>query len=256
MQPHFDPVIHALLQELLADIRRVLGEKLIGFYVYGSLVWGDFDFNISDIDTLAALDRDLTDAEGGALVAMHAAFAARYPAWDHRIEVQYMARRGLQMFRTETHRMGNISPGEPFHIIDADRAWLMNWYFVRTYGVTLHGEPPQTLIAPISKQEFIDAIREHADQWKTYIAYAKEQPSYRGYAVLTLTRALCSLELGEQVSKKQAVEWAETHLPETWLPLIRRAWVARHDPTHTDLTYEETAQFVGYARGQILGALS
>lgn len=247
-----DPAIQSLLQELLADIQRVLGENLIGFYVYGSLVWGDFDPSISDIDTLAALDRDLTDAEGEAVARMHAAFAERHPAWDHRLEVQYMARRGLQMFRTETHRMGNISPGEPFHIIDADRAWLMNWYFVRTYGVTLYGEPPQTLIAPISEQEFIDTIREHAEQWKFYITYAEDQASYRGYAVLTLTRALCSLELSKQVSKKQAVEWAETHLPETWLPLIRRAWAARHDPAHTDLTYEETVRFVEDARRRIL----
>ncbi len=215
-----DPAIQSLLQELLADIQRVLGENLIGFYVYGSLVWGDFDPSISDIDTLAALDRDLTDAEGEAVARMHAAFAERHPAWDHRLEVQYMARRGLQMFRTETHRMGNISPGEPFHIIDADRAWLMNWYFVRTYGVTLYGEPPQTLIAPISEQEFIDTIREHAEQWKFYITYAEDQ--------------------------------AETHLPETWLPLIRRAWAARHDPAHTDLTYEETVRFVEDARRRIL----
>jgi len=246
------PTIEALLDELQAEIQRVLGDKLIGFYVYGSLVWGDFDMSISDIDTLAALNDDLTDAEGESLAVMHAAFAARHPAWDHRIEVQYMARRGLQMFRTETHRMGNISPGEPFHIIDADRAWLMNWYFVRTYGITRYGVPPETLIAPISKAEFLEAIREHADHWIDYVQ--DMNPPGRSYAVLTLCRAMCSLNTGEQVSKRAAVTWAESHLPDVWLPLVRRALIARGDPAHTDLTFAETVQFVEFARRQILEA--
>jgi hypothetical protein len=38
--------------------------------------------------------------------------------------------------------MINISPGEPIHRIQAGMDWLVNWYLVRTGGVTLLGPPP------------------------------------------------------------------------------------------------------------------
>ncbi len=48
------PHINELLETLLSQIQAILGEKLVGFYLYGSLVRGDFDYEISDIDLLAA----------------------------------------------------------------------------------------------------------------------------------------------------------------------------------------------------------
>jgi len=45
--------IKNLLDLLLVEIQKVLGKKLKGLYLYGSLVWGDFDIGVSDIDLLA-----------------------------------------------------------------------------------------------------------------------------------------------------------------------------------------------------------
>lgn len=250
MQIQNHPNVEILLRELLNAIQNVLQEKLVGLYVYGSLAWGDFDEDISDIDLLAALADDLTPREADAIQAMHSGFVLLHPQWDNRIETQYFARRGLETFRSETHPMGNISPGEPFHIIQVDRAWLMNWYFVQTYGVTLYGPAPDTLIPPISKAEFFDAVREHVQYWKTTMQVTHDDPPYRSYAVLTMCRALCSLDTGEQVSKRAAVSWAETHLPE-WFPIIRLAFSARRNPADGCPTYKEAARFVEFANQYI-----
>src|SRR4051812_45976805 len=53
MQPTSHPNINTLLTELVSEMEKVLGEKLVGLYLYGSLVTGDFDDDISDIDLLA-----------------------------------------------------------------------------------------------------------------------------------------------------------------------------------------------------------
>ncbi|MEZ0537617.1 nucleotidyltransferase domain-containing protein [Caldicellulosiruptoraceae bacterium PP1] len=45
--------INHLLNSLLSRIQNIFGTKFLGFYLYGSLVWGDFDKDISDIDLLA-----------------------------------------------------------------------------------------------------------------------------------------------------------------------------------------------------------
>ena len=42
--------INALLQNLQIELQSILGEKLVGIYIYGSLVWGDFNHTTSDID--------------------------------------------------------------------------------------------------------------------------------------------------------------------------------------------------------------
>jgi predicted nucleotidyltransferase len=67
--------INQLLELLLSGIQNILGAKLIGLYLYGSLVIGDFDPNISDIDLVAALSSDIDDKEFGALQKMHDDFA-------------------------------------------------------------------------------------------------------------------------------------------------------------------------------------
>lgn len=42
--------INELLELILSSLQRILGAKLVGLYLNGSLVIGDFDPEISDID--------------------------------------------------------------------------------------------------------------------------------------------------------------------------------------------------------------
>jgi len=50
----------------------VLGERLVGLYVYGSVATGGFIDGLSDIDRLAAVSRDVDHREFDALQLMHA----------------------------------------------------------------------------------------------------------------------------------------------------------------------------------------
>ena len=254
--PTLYPHINALLADLLTRIHSILGEKLVGLYLYGSLVWGDFDNDTSDIDLLAALSTDLDKQEFHALHAMHTDIAHIYAAWDGRIEVQYFSLYGLQTFKSQATSMANISPGEPFHLIQSGKEWLMNWYFVRENGVILHGPDPKTIIAPISKEEFIVATQDYAKTWRERIKDTKPSRPSQAYAILTVCRAFYTSKKGEQVSKKQAALWAEKELPE-WSSLIqnallwRKEW--RNEHVNHEATYEETEQFVNEMVDRIVG---
>ena len=61
--PINDLKVRAFLNLILSSIRGVLGERLVGLYLYGSLVTGDFDYDISDLDLLAATTSDLNEQE-------------------------------------------------------------------------------------------------------------------------------------------------------------------------------------------------
>jgi hypothetical protein len=252
MQPTRYTDINDLLVRLQTDIQGALGSDLIGFYLYGSLVWGDFDHDISDIDLLAVMAKPLDDTRAADLKALHETLASVYPAWRDRIETQYFTRLGLQTFKEQASSMGNISPGEPFHIIQAGKAWLMNWYFVQTYGITLFGPPPETLITPISQDEFLEAVREHALFWRDHVIATLHSRPYQSYAILTLCRARYTLTFGQQVSKKQAAEWAQEHYP-AWATLRQNALIWRKDHTQpeNESTYPETERFVHFMIDQI-----
>lgn len=255
MHPTPYPDVNAILAALQTQMQAILDGKLAGLYLYGSLVWGDFDADTSDMDLLAALTSDLTEQEFDGLHAMHQAIVAKYPSWEHRIEIAYLSITGLRTFRTQSSPIGIISPGEPFHIIQADKGWLMNWYMVREIGVTLYGPPPTDLIAPIAQAEFVQAVQEHAAAWSQWIAaYTQSRPS-QAYAILTLCRALYTSRFGTQLSKKQAALWVSREYPQ-WAELVTQApaWRAAWRDTNVDpaTTQAETKAFVRFACGAIM----
>jgi predicted nucleotidyltransferase len=67
MQATAYPHVNEVLESLLAQMRDSLGEKLVGLYLYGSLIAGDYDDDTSDIDLLAATTDGINEAEFSAL---------------------------------------------------------------------------------------------------------------------------------------------------------------------------------------------
>jgi len=227
--------VNALLVDLLAGQRRVLGEDLVGLYLYGSLVSGDFDREISDIDLLAVTRRDVDQPTFEELRAVHSDVLARFEFWRWRLEVAYLSRQALRTFRTERSPIAVVSPGEPFHIKDAGHEWLINWWVVRNQAKTLYGPPPETLIAPISTDEFRQEVRSHTHEWTEWIEESSERPG-QAYAILTLCRALYAWTNGEQVSKRQAAEWAIVAYPQQ-ADVIRQAIQWRIDYRDQDVDH-------------------
>jgi hypothetical protein len=249
-----DTEINALLDRLTDEIRRNLNGSLVGLYVYGSLVTGDFEKESSDLDLLAVVSSDIEGETFERLDRMHARFVEDHPAWEDRIEVAYVSAPALWKFKTETNNMAVVSPGEPFHLKAAGRDWLMNWHTVREMGVTLYGPPPHTLIPQISSAEFVESAREHARSWEEWV-HEMRTPGAQAYAVLTMCRALYTRTYGEQASKKKAAQWAQSYLPQ-WAPLIERSWSLRSETRDEETDEEdfcETVRFVHDVAGRVSG---
>jgi predicted nucleotidyltransferase len=254
MHPTPYPPINTFLDILLSRMQAILGDKLVGLYLYGSLVTGDFDDDVSDIDLLAALSGDLNEAEFVALDAMQRRLISEYPDREHRLEIAYISLHALRTYKQQTSPIGIISPGEPFHIIEAGIEWLMNWHMVQEIGLTLFGAPPRTVIHYSSKAEFVEMVKRHAAAWREYLNDVHTRPS-QAYAILTLCRALYTTTHGEQVSKLQAASWAAEQLPE-WSYLIHDALAWRKSWRDSDVDHEstlpETSRFVNAVIDRII----
>lgn len=248
-----DPSARALLEQLLPQWQALLHLDLIGVYLFGSLVTGDFD-EVSDIDLMVVTESDLTAAQFHALDHMQQQAVQRLPEWEHRLEVVYLSRRALRTFRTERSTIAVISPGEPFHFKEAGNDWLINWYLVRAKGLTLLGQAATTIIEPISTDEYLAAVRQQVLEWRDWVQTVRDSLPGQGYAILTMCRALYACMHGEQASKRQAAEWATEQYP-AWAAAIRDAWHWRKtwreisDDPHVH--FPRTQQFVLFAIEQI-----
>ena len=252
MQQTAFPDVNRILKILLPQMRRILRERLVGVYLYGSLTMGDFDLDISDIDLLAATLSPVDETEFEALQEMHRDLASDNKEWDDRIEVAYLSVSALKTFRVHSSSMAVISPGEPFHAKEAGKEWLQNWYLVQESGVALFGPPAKTIIPPITQDEFVEAVGNYAAELgqRTIGRERKGQ----AYVILAMCRALYTHRNGESTSKKQAAVWAQEEMPQ-WSRLIqsalewREAW--REENVDHTTTYAEAVRFVNFMRDEI-----
>jgi hypothetical protein len=241
------PEINALLEVLLSNFQQILDKRIVAVYLYGSLVTGDFDLESSDIDLVVVTSADIDDQVLDRLRQMHHDFAQQNKRWDDRIEVVYVSVAALKTFRLHTSKIAVISPGEPLHVKEAGKDWLMNWYVVRENGLTLFGSSPETIIEPISKQEFVHAVEEYAQSCAERLYQIPKRRPAQAYLILTMCRALYTHTNARQISKKQAAIWAMNQLPE-WSSLIQRAlmWRAtwRDEAVDDQVSFSETERFV------------
>ncbi len=248
------PDINSFFDTLLLHLKTILGDRLIGVYLFGSLVWGDFEYGSSDIDVLVVTSSNITSNEFDQLDHMQRELAKTYThAKEGMVEIAYISENALQTFKTKRSQIAILHPGEPFHIKDAGKDWLMNWYIVQEKALTLFGPPPKTLIAPTTKEEFIQAVRDHANAWRNWINGLHGRPG-QAYAVLTMCRAYYTYKNGEQASKKRAAQWTAKAFPQ-WSALIENAlkwrenW--RTNQVDDEETLPETKRFIHFILDQM-----
>lgn len=241
--------INNFLNLTLKRAQEILKDNFVGMYLFGSLACGYYDEDISDVDLLVIINNPLNNDEFKQLEQLHLDLVKLYKELDNRIEIAYAHLSALKTFKTQTSEIAVISPGEPFHRKEAGIDWLINWYNVQEQGKVVFGPPAHEIIEPISKDEFIERVKNQAREWDSWVVNTKNSRPYQGHAVLTMCRALYTCRNYKQTSKKQAALWAMKELPK-WEQLIKNALKWREEYRNRDidssLTYDDTEKFVKY----------
>jgi len=239
--------VNTLLLFMLARVQEVLGEELVGFYLYGSLSLGDFDPQSSDIDFLIVTENDIAGLDD--LRDMHAAIAASELRYADHLEGSYIPRRALRRYDPQDATHPTIGVDWEFHVEWHGSNWILERHIVREYGIVVWGPPPSTLIDPVAPQAMRAAICEKLrDFWSKQLSGPEwlHPRDYQALAVLTLCRALYTLSYGDVVSKPRAASWACQTLAPQWRPTIERAltWRRQH-VQENDMS--DTLAFLRYA---------
>jgi hypothetical protein len=248
------PDVDRLLAHLVVEVRDVLGDELVGFYLYGSLSLGDFDLESSDIDFLAATRGVLPNTTLDELAAMHARIAASGIPYAGRLEGSYIPLRALRRYDPADNLHPTIGMDWDFGLGQHKTNWILERHILREHGRALFGPPPRELIDPVAPDDLRAATREMLLGFWSQQLDGPEwlcTREYQAFAILTMCRALHTIAEGAVVSKRAAAEWAKRALDPAWTPLISRALAWRHDHAPDDMT--EMLRFVAWAVEQARG---
>jgi hypothetical protein len=198
-----------------------VGNSLVGLYLYGSSVTGEFDPDVSDVDFIAVLACDPTDELAHRLRAMHESLAECYPKWAERIEVTYVAESRLRGLPGSIPCIAVISPGKSFDLVEAGPDWILSWLPAREEAISLKGPEIASIIPDLPRQEFVEAVRGRLKAFRLEVRDTSPLGSC-AYAILTVCRGLHTLEVGNRTSKRTAAKWLSVAYPE-WASLVQSA---------------------------------
>ncbi len=219
------PDVNAVLHLLLAGARDVLGDHFYAMYLYGSLAGGDFDLERSDIDFVVVTADELPGELIPALEALHARILASGLKWAPKLEGCYIPRRVLRRHNPADPPYPCTNEGK-FYVGFLGSDWVIQRHLLRERGIVVAGPSPRELIDPVSSEELCRAVRETLYEWWLPML---DNPTrlrggeYQAYAVLTMCRALYTLEHGAIASKLASARWARQGPAARWAALIGQA---------------------------------
>lgn len=237
------PEVNSALAHVLANMQATLGDQFVGLYLGGSLALGDFKPQQSDIDFIAVTMDDLPPELIVALRAMHARLAATGDKWAAKLDGSYVPRHILRNWNSNQAPCPFIE-GDCFLITRQGSAVLQR-HIIREYGVVVAGPHPQTLVDPVD--DLPRAVRDMLEEWwrpllddPAWVQETQAQP----FAILSMCRALYTLEYGELTSKPIAARWAQQTLGKSFDRLI--AWALAWSPNQQSDHLAPTADLIRY----------
>lgn len=236
-----------MLDLLLSSATQVLGNQLVGMYLYGSLSSGDFNPETSDIDFLVVTTSSLSDKTIADLETMHHRIWKSGSKWAAKLEGSYIPRREIRKHNPRSGPCPTVNESR-FYLDTRGSDWIIQRHVIREQGVILAGPDPKTLIDPVSPQDIRRAVKGILNEWWFPMLedpswLRKHGTEYHKYAILTMCRALYTLENGTIVSKPVAARWVQSKLGAHWQQVIEQSLAPKDDPGQLDL-YSNALQLI------------
>src|ERR1700758_2955154 len=219
------PAINTMLTEWAEGLKRLLGKGIVGLYLSGSLSYGDFVPDRSDIDLQAVVRNPLTEDQLRSVEQLHKEVERRCPEWADRIECSYVSLELLHELAPPAKARPWWGFGTFYAEAPAGNEWIINHYLLSKYGIALEGPDFNELIPAIDIHLVRQAsARDLFQEWVPKIDDGAwlSNSHYQSYLVLNLCRILHTVIHGQPGSKKAAGQWAKARYPQ-WKNLIEEA---------------------------------
>ncbi|MFC5884486.1 DUF4111 domain-containing protein [Kitasatospora sp. CM 4170] len=237
-----DPAADRYLRACVELLRRAPGTELIGAYLYGSGVIGEFHPGRSDLDVVAVvadpLPRGAALALGQQIAEEPRPFAVK--GMDLVVVTGATAVGGFPVPRYELklltfHGRARTAEDEP----GGDRRLVMHFACCRDHGIALAGPPPVQVFAPVDRRTYLGALRaELSLRW---------MPSH--YRVLNACRDWRYAAESVICSKVTGGRWARERIRDPWLVDAALQW--QIDGAGPVLDLVEVEEFLAETAGRL-----
>ena len=215
-----------LIDEFTAMSKEIIGDKLTGIYLHGSMAMNCFNPEKSDIDLLIVIESDITDMQKMKFMKQVVKLNEQAPGKG--LEISIVKREYCKPFVYPTPFELHFSPmhlqwfrTNPANYVEnmkgKDKDLAAHFTIINRYGIVLGGEQIENVFGEVPKKDYMDSIWFDVKGARENIA---DEPMY---ITLNLCRVLAFLKENLYLSKQQGGEWGIAHIPERYHPLISQA---------------------------------
>lgn len=247
------PAIDLVINDFSTNLLKILKEKLFGIYLTGSLSYGDFVLERSDIDLLVVVKDKLDINEIELIRNLHKDIEDKYPSWEERIECSYTPIYMLNEILPPKEPRPWIGSGVLYPEAPYGNEWIINSYLLQEYGIPIYGKQYKELLTkPIDILEVQKAcVRDIFKEIELKIKYKEElyDSHIQSYTVLNICRILYTVFNAKVGSKVVSAKWVKEVFAPEWSSLIIKSekWKYGEDLN----SIEEVVEFIKFSISKI-----
>lgn len=208
-----------ILKEIQAAYEKILNDNLLGIYIHGSIAFGCFNWDKSDIDFLVVVNHAPSLQEKEALIRVLLEIDLHCPPKGLEMSVvladvcrQFQYPTPFELHFSNAHKEKCRTDLKQYcldmHGVDKDLA--AHFTVIRSVGITLCGKQIGDVFGEVPREDYIDSIQFDVEDAEREV---EENPVY---IILNLCRVLAYLRHGLVLSKAQGGNWGVENLPQEY----------------------------------------
>jgi hypothetical protein len=219
-----------LLDTYKARIHELFTDELVGIYLTGSIVFGEFYEGKSDVDLTVLLKSPLDIDSVESVKKIHQDISAKYK--NITLDSQYISVDNIG--KSEANTQPFYSYHENKISLGKHNAHAVTWFSLKNHGITVTGMPVTDLDIAATADDIKSYVKGNVNSyWKNWLDTARKPFTQKSLSALTswsiewcvcgLTRMYFTMMEGDIASKGKAVEYGLAYLPESTHKILKEA---------------------------------
>lgn len=243
-----------LLRKIVKAYSHILKNNLIGIYVHGSIAFGCFNWNKSDIDFLVVTSKVPSLQEK--IVMIQTLLNLENQATKKGFEMSVVLEKYCNKFIYPTPFELHFSNAHIQKCKDnltqycanmngTDKDLAAHFMVTKAVGIVLYGKDIASVFGYVDKAYYIDSIKSDISNSEDDI---ERDPVY---VILNLCRVFAFVRDGLILSKKQGGQWGIENIPKIYISIIKLALRNYCDDEYLTLDKDLAKKFAAYMKEKI-----
>jgi len=214
---------HDILLKIISErYQGLLGDNLVGIYIHGSIAFGCFNWDRSDIDFLVVVENPISKEIKLELLSVLEELCEQAPekGFEMSVVLNEYCKKFIYPTPYELHFSNDWRLDKylqnPLLLcnIETDNDLAAHFTVIKNVGLVLYGEPIVEIFGNVPEEDYLDSICLDIENAKNDVL------NHPVYFILNLCRTCAYIKDGMVLSKEQGGQWGLNNLPPLYHSLI------------------------------------